>query len=362
MSSVEQATNQFMKQNNSQNGNDPDYSGMISLPIALVLGLTGNSITIATMITKPFNTMPWSITLVCLATADNVVLLAVPFNKPFIAELIGVDIPSMNTATCKVYHFIRRISKMVSAWLLVLVCFERFVAVCFPMKVKQICTKRRTAISVVCMLIVSAACCSLWVSTADIVNGVCVQTVVTPESRIRAMSFLILGSVLIVVLPVTLMFVLTPITCFVLRRHALLRTQLSGTARQTDNYAKASAMLVSLCVTYIVLLTPTMTMYNLAFYLKEGLLTTRNTTLVILKELSQVLELINYSSNFFLYTAFNDVFRHRVIYCVKCNARQAVSTAATSRTQMHQIASSQATNTIIVVSANSNACSMYSEI
>ncbi|XP_041349384.1 growth hormone secretagogue receptor type 1-like [Gigantopelta aegis] len=345
------------RNNASRTGPYTDYAGKITLPVALLVGLVGNTITVVTMVTKPFRSMTWSILLTSLAVVDNVVLLAVPFNKPFIAELLGVDIPSMNTATCKVYHFIRRISKMISAWLIVLVCFERFVAVCFPMKVKQICTKRRTAISVVCVFFVSAAYCSLWVSTADIVNGVCVQTVVTPESRTRAMLYIILGSVLIVVLPMTIMLVLTPITCFVLRKHMLLRTQLSSAAGQTDNYTKATTMLVSLCVAYIVLLTPTMAMYNLAFYFKESLLTTRNTTLVILRELSQVLELMNYSSNFFLYTAFNDVFRRRVIHCVTCHRRTVVVTEATSCTQSRNISMVQQ-NSTPAVSIRSNTVSM----
>ena len=351
MSHYEQATNSIAtmtKKNTSQLNHYTDYTGRIALPIAFILGLMGNGITIVTMMTKPFTSMTWSVVLSSLAVADTVVLLAVPFNKPFVINMIGTDIASINTATCKLYHFTRRISKMVSAWLLVLVCFERFIAVCFPLKVKRICTRRRTIITIIFIIVASAAICTLWISTADVVNGLCIQTVITPESRFKAMFYIMLGSFLIVVLPIAIMAVITPITCFVLRRHMHVRAQLSSASGQTDNYLKASAMLISLCVAYVVLLIPTMVSYNLAFYYKQSLITTRNLTLIVLREISNVLELMNYSSNFFLYTAFNDLFRSRVIRFLTCSTRQGVTTDATSCTQMNNISrSEQSTRTTV---------------
>ena len=76
-------------------------------------------------------------------------------NRYWISMMASVDIRTLTNIGCKVHIFLVYSVMQLSAWVIVLVTLERFVAVLFPFKSKQLFTRRRTYISFV------VVCCSL---------------------------------------------------------------------------------------------------------------------------------------------------------------------------------------------------------
>ena len=74
------------------------------------------------------------------------------------------------------YFWAYRTSKMMSSWLVVFICVERFVAVCFPLRTKNMCTKRIANTSIAVTLLICGACNAfrVWLDTS-IVQGTCVS-------------------------------------------------------------------------------------------------------------------------------------------------------------------------------------------
>lgn len=114
----------------------------VILPTFLVIGLFGNSLTIATMVSKEFRNLTSRYILICLALSDTTLILTQPFNKLFVRKLLGYDVRAISDVGCKTFFHIFKTAKMTSSWLIVLLCFERFVAVVIPLKAKSIITKK----------------------------------------------------------------------------------------------------------------------------------------------------------------------------------------------------------------------------
>ncbi|XP_050409643.1 growth hormone secretagogue receptor type 1-like, partial [Patella vulgata] len=123
--------------------------GYLAIPVFLVIGLSGNTLTIIVMLSQQFRKMSFSVILVALALSDTTLIIMLPFNKGFVREILGVDIRALSSAGCKLFFFMFRSAKMTSSWFVVFLCLEKFVAVWFPLKIKFICTKRNAYIGLI---------------------------------------------------------------------------------------------------------------------------------------------------------------------------------------------------------------------
>ena len=111
-------------------------AGYVILPTFLVIGLMGNSLTIATMLSKEFLHLTSRYILICLALSDTTLLLTQPFNKIFVQTMFGYDPRALSDSSCKIFFHIFKTAKMTSSWLVVLLCLNVLLPWYFPSKPK----------------------------------------------------------------------------------------------------------------------------------------------------------------------------------------------------------------------------------
>ncbi|KAI0222981.1 hypothetical protein LSAT2_025767, partial [Lamellibrachia satsuma] len=170
--------------NNITASDDRDQSGLkmtiryvsyVVLPILVITGICGNIVTIRVMLAKEFRSMCVSIFLIALALSDTVVIFVSTLNKHLVRSLMAVDVRSFDVTGCRVFFWAYRTSKMLSSWIVVFICVERFIAVCFPLRSKTICKKRMVYMSIAVTLLILGAynAFRVWLDTS-IVHGTCV--------------------------------------------------------------------------------------------------------------------------------------------------------------------------------------------
>ena len=117
--------------------------------VVCLFGVVGNSLTLYIMSQPALSYSVTSVLLRYLAAADLLRLFdIVVMNNPLIRlffDLTEIDF------FCKVHQFLLFLCGHLSSCALIPISLERFAAVCFPFKVKQIFTKKRALILIACM-------------------------------------------------------------------------------------------------------------------------------------------------------------------------------------------------------------------
>ncbi|XP_046381166.2 galanin-like G-protein coupled receptor npr-9 [Haliotis rufescens] len=289
-----------------------DYVGYVIVPLFFILGLCGNTLSVAVMISKKFRNKTSSLILIALSVSDSVFACITPFNKTFLRNLLGFDVRALSSFGCSLFFIVHKTSKMSSSWFVVFISFERFVAIVFPLKTKFICTKRNTIIGIAVVFIGQLIFNSIWDFNTKIVDGICIPNYGTPETAVLSKTYLVIGTFLYSLLPVGIMLVLTPITVFVLVRHHSMRRAMSKSGSQRDDTVKLTTMLIGVTIAFIILVTPISIAHNVSFALGENIFETQHFGMMVAREILQVMEQLNYSVNFLLYVMCSQDFRKKV--------------------------------------------------
>ncbi|XP_064609591.1 cysteinyl leukotriene receptor 2-like [Liolophura sinensis] len=318
-----------------------DTLGMVMEPIFFTTGVVGNSLTIRVLLGKDFRALPVSLTLVCLAISDMTITILHPFNRSFFRKLVGVDIRSINgDIGCKLFFWGWRSAKMTSSWFVVFVCIERFLVVWFPLKVKQISTRRNTLCGLLGIYITICSITGAWTFASGLKNGACVPDMKAKGFEEMTRVFLITGTMVYSGLPSALMITFTALIItklFVSRRQ---RKKLSTTVSNADTATlKITAMLIGITIAYILLVNPHAILHNIAFATGKDFFESTSPMIKTGREIAQVLEQINYSINFFMYILCSAQFRRRVtevLGLTKCIKEQERKESHTRRTDMSE--------------------------
>ncbi|CAC5418763.1 unnamed protein product [Mytilus coruscus] len=290
-----------------------EYVNIILLPTCLVVGVFGNLITIFIMNSKAFSKMGSRFFLIALAVSDATLLLAQPFNKMFVYELFGRDLRALSEVGCKLFFWFFRTGKMTSSWFVVYLCLERFTAVLFPFKVKIFFSKRNCLIAIAAVYFVIGGFNAGWTYCSKIDSkGVC-----NPDSFDRKdsqavtlyRSMLTAGSSLYSLIPIIIIVTVTPIILVSLVRRSEARKKLTKTKGNSSDLTRATTMLVSVMVTYVLFVTPITALHNIAFYIGVDAFGQNTKKFLIFRDVSQILEQLNYTVNFFLYVCSSRPFR-----------------------------------------------------
>ena len=121
-------------------------------PVLLIFGTLGNVLSFLVLIRKSKSTYLY---LAALAVLDLLVLY-VGLMRLWIAEFT-VDLQNATNWLCKGVNYLGYVSSDCSVWIIIAVTFERFVAVCFPMKAPQICKRSRTKIVISVIILTMCA-------------------------------------------------------------------------------------------------------------------------------------------------------------------------------------------------------------
>ncbi len=112
------------------------------LPMILLLGTIGNVLALIVLLTKRMRTTSVNFYLAILAIADTGALYLSGF-KTWFRVITGFELLHTSNAGCKIVMFLFLLSLHMSAWLVVAVSMDRWVAVWFPFKSLTFCNVQR---------------------------------------------------------------------------------------------------------------------------------------------------------------------------------------------------------------------------
>ena len=292
--------------------------GYIFTPTLLIVGVFANCMTILTMSSKSFSELTSRYILIALALSDTTCLMLQPFNKMFIIQSFGFDARAVSNGGCKLFIWLFKTSKLTSSWLIVTLCFERFVAVVHPLKIKQIFNKKNILVLITCEALLIGIFNGMWSFASQVINGICKIDAIFPDTKWKYRNFLIAGTSIYSFIPITIIMFLTPTIVWKLIQKRRSRQMLQHVSdRSTKKELRASLVTISVVVAFIVLVCPIATLFLIAYWQNLAVYGANNSIFFIAREIAQILEQINYSITFFLYIMCSDTFRRRALQILR---------------------------------------------
>lgn len=297
-------------------------TGLVFYPILCILGMTGNVMSIIVMSQKQMRSST-NTYLFALAVSD-LIKLFVDFLYFMVILLNQIDTSTGNKAYVFLYpyaHYVFNASLCVSAWLIVSVAVERYVYVCHPTKVKFYCNiyKARTiSFSVFVIMSVLAIPYAMRYRTVQKVNNEtgAIEYDVTLsqlwQNQLFTDIYTWFQNLMRSIIPLVILIILNTCIMYGLRRCRLLRSK-------TPKKHRITTMLVTVILVFLICITPDTIMstffglgYSEENYLARGI-----------REITDLLLLINSAANFIIYCIFNTIFwcQFRRLFCYTCLRR-----------------------------------------
>ena len=301
------------------------YTVAIFACIFLLLGLFGNGMTLVVTLKSETRFKPHNILIMSLAVADTLSLVVNTLNIEAFGDLSLFDITALKSANdyaCKLFSAGARVSSFNSTLMIMLVCIERFIVVWFPLKARQILTKRRTVISVAaCVTATLVIAATPSVIYGGIIDGTCEfgfdmdgdgENDTLQESPLR-----VLITAMFIVTPMVVIISLTPLTIVKLYRQHAIRRGLTNQEPSTGPH-RTSVLLTAVVVVYLLLAGIPQLLYAVMSFMGTDVTTTADSSEALTKLGFLVVFQANYSTNFILYTMFNKEFRHNLFSMLGC--------------------------------------------
>jgi hypothetical protein len=139
----------------------PEYKVAISilsyvLPAVIIIGSVGNILSFVVLMRQRMRNTSVYVYLAVLACADTSVLYLSAF-KTWLRMLTGFELLHISNFSCKIIIFLFLLSLHLSAWLIVITTFDRFVAIWMPFKAANVCVvhcARKITISLITILVI----------------------------------------------------------------------------------------------------------------------------------------------------------------------------------------------------------------
>jgi len=105
----------------------------------------------------------------------------------------------------------------------------------------------------------------------------------------------------------------TPVIIVILVKKSHQRKQLGHAHWKGNDVTRPTTMLLTIMVTYILFVTPIGIVHIIANYIGINFFGINMTSFLVFRDIAQILELFNYTVNFFLYVCSSSQFRHGVL-------------------------------------------------
>ena len=297
-------------------------TGLVFYPIGCVFGMTGNVMSIIVMSQKQMRSST-NTYLFALAVSDLIKLIC-DFLYFMVILLFQVSPSTGNKAYGFLYpyaHYIFNASLCVSAWLVVSVAVERYVYICHPTKVRYYCNiyKARTiSFSVFLIMSILAIPYAMRYKTVQVFNNATgaheydVQVSTLWENQLFTQIYTWFQNLMRSIIPLVILIILNTCILYGLRRCRLLRSK-------TPKKYRITTMLITVILVFLICITPDTIMstffglgYSEENYLARGI-----------REITDLLLLVNSAINFVIYCIFNTIFwcQFKRIFCFTCCRR-----------------------------------------
>ena len=268
-----------------------------------------------------------------LAVADTVAVVIQDGLNVVPSHVLGTDLMTYSTPTCKLLVPLHIWSRAFSAWVLVIIGLERFIGILFPHRAKVINTKRRFAwITVTVATGLLAFYTPLLVSTERVfteMGRVCKISANRNGFNAYFMIFNWMMLILTCLLPFVFIITFNVAIASVLVKRRIAVTSSYDNDTQTNS---AVAMLISVSLAFIVLTLP-FGIYTILqeYYLRVGDMVSYQKTFVLF-DFASICDSMNHSINVVLYCLTGRKFRQclrEMICCVYLRKRSNMRSSET---------------------------------
>ncbi|XP_061172976.1 growth hormone secretagogue receptor type 1-like [Saccostrea echinata] len=246
--------------------------------------------------------------LATLAVADTGVLYISAF-KTWITVLTGYELLHQSDAACKILIFLTHFFVHFSAWLIVAVTVERFLAVWFPLRATTMCSLARAKFVTVIIAMIFILINSHIFWTAELYS--------LPSGQVRCMSYAYenlvckvfpwIYLILYSFLPVLVLFLFNTLIIVSLVKNKPLFQAMTKTDQQMRyDHQKLAICLLVISFTWIVTTMPR-PLYR--FFMEKPKNIEKQAEAVFVRTLCFMLMYINHAVNFFIYGLTGQRFR-----------------------------------------------------
>ncbi|KAH3781690.1 hypothetical protein DPMN_159592 [Dreissena polymorpha] len=301
-----------------------------TLPIPLLcVGLAGNILTIKVLLRMGIRRQPTLMFLLFLSVTDTVVLLTV-LPRYWIYYTFKFDLKLVSNAICKLYFFIVYLSFQYSSWILVGISIERAVKTNFPLRYKNVYTRKRVLIGLFLTLL-CLCCVNVHFFFTNGINyyneGKCES--LSPEYlHFDEFVFVYIDLCVSSIIPFLIMFVCNILLIRILRIKQRERPNLMHgifVKRANRSSVKMTKMLVVGTAYFIIATAPLCIYYIVDSYLLPGYEKSKNASAIarmnLIRTVCFLIALSNNCVNFYLYTAINDRFYKEFKAMLRCQPR-----------------------------------------
>ncbi|XP_067685024.1 neuropeptides capa receptor-like [Haliotis asinina] len=275
----------------------------IYVPTIVVIGLTGNFLSLAVFTASQFRHVSSSGYLAALACADNLFLLSL-----LVTWLDGIIPIMVSKEACRFIIFITYTSSFLSVWNVVCFTSERYIAICHPLHAPIIFSKLQEKYVVITFVILSAVLYNfaLWTTESQYyINRMLCANNPTFFFLMNIVTWI--DTILTMILPFLLiLFMNFRIVWRVIRyqrkRQSVLQTH--QTALKNKSQMRITRTLLLVSTTFLVLNLPSHVMR-----LKQLIANYSSLYRELIQEIVQLVYYSNFSVNFFLYAIYGKHFK-----------------------------------------------------
>lgn len=285
------------------------------LPVVILTGTVGNTLTFIVMMQREMKQTSTCFYIAALSIGDTGFLYLSAL-KTWIRTWSGFEMLHVSNGMCKTLTFLIYFSMHLSAWLIVAVTIERFIAIWYPLRASKFCSLRRAKISVTIIVLTFILFDSHLFLTAEL----------TPDNMCNSYSYKniicdmlpYLHLVIYSIVPFLILIIFNSLIIYSLVRHSKL-TVLSMTKDDRQlryNHRRLAITLLTVSFVWMFMTIPA-SLFTIALPPPHDMHSAAQ--LLLVKVIFYIFLYINHSINFFLYCFTGHRFRQELwkIICRK---------------------------------------------
>ncbi len=273
--------------------------------------------------------------LLSLALADTTLLigeLLLWMNSR--VNILGLTFSERVDFWCHFVNYVRYSGRLWSSWVTVIITAERYITIAFPLKVGRISTPCKAKIVIVVEILVSFALASfVWFTLGVGVHKGTPRCLIKSHDAYQVLSITIMGFGELVI-PSVIVCIFTGLIIRKLseasrnRRQQLEGQRMVRMPSSVSQERQLTYILLAVAITFVLVRLPYVVTYYVNEYKEEmwGHLTPwQNFYIYTANKIANVLSVVNYCINFFLYCLCGSTFRYKVYFLLYYNTSQRLS-------------------------------------
>ncbi|XP_060062913.1 cysteinyl leukotriene receptor 2-like [Ylistrum balloti] len=302
----------------------------VFLPIIVIVGLTGNTVTMVVFMSTHMKKSSATAFLATLAFVDNVFLIAL-FTTWFDGSISNII---RTESLCQLLVYVTYVTSFLSIWYVVGFTAERYIAICHPFRSPIVCSRFREKIYVIFLAVMGGVLYNyaLWTTSVVELNGVyrCGHkfqyiNLLEKVTWIDTIITMIIPFLLILLMNIK---VVCKAAAFHRKRKHCLKpndsfnssfSRSKSRALRNKPQMRVTRTLVLVSTTFLVLNLPSHVrrLYTLIIYTTTQQQTDITMIHYLLQEITQLLYYSTFSVNFFLYALYGKHFQSSLILMIK---------------------------------------------